>query len=110
MLVCDVTDALAQDRDRSGSAIYLATDTHWRPEAAAAVARALATFLGERVKMEKVSDPGYQVEESEVAVDVPYAAKCRRGIEEALVGLVWWCLNPNGVAIVCRDEGRWRRR
>jgi len=48
-------------------------------------------------------------EESEVAVDMSYAPKRRSGIEEALVGLVWWCLNPNGVAIVSRDE-RWRRR
>ncbi|MDZ7615729.1 MAG: hypothetical protein U1E05_01920, partial [Patescibacteria group bacterium] len=33
VVVCDVTDALAQYRDRSEGAVYLATDTHWRPEA-----------------------------------------------------------------------------
>ncbi len=47
VLICDVTDALTQFRDRSGQAVYLATDTHWRPEAMELAAAELARFLEE---------------------------------------------------------------
>jgi hypothetical protein len=49
-------------------------------------------------------------EETEISVDMSNASECRSRIEEALVGLVWWSLDPNGVAIVFSDEGRIRRR
>ena len=49
MLVCDVTDALAQYRDRSGSAVNLATDTHWRPEAMELAAAELARLIEETI-------------------------------------------------------------
>jgi len=49
VLVCDVTNALAQFRDRSGSAVYLATDTHWRPEAMELAAAELARFIEEKI-------------------------------------------------------------
>jgi alginate O-acetyltransferase complex protein AlgJ len=49
VLVCDVTDALAQYRDRSSSAVYLATDTHWRPEAMELAAAELARFVEEKI-------------------------------------------------------------
>ena len=49
VLVCDVTDALAQYRDRSGKSAYLATDTHWRPEAMELAAAELARFIEEEV-------------------------------------------------------------
>ena len=48
VLVCDVTDALAQYRDRSGDAVYLATDTHWRPEAMELAAAELARLIEEK--------------------------------------------------------------
>ncbi|MFC1596729.1 hypothetical protein ACFL5Q_02170 [Planctomycetota bacterium] len=48
VLVCDVTDALAQYRDRSGNAVYLATDTHWRPEAMELAAAELARLIEEK--------------------------------------------------------------
>ncbi len=48
VLVCDVTDTLAQYRDRSGSAVYLATDTHWRPEAMELAVAELARFIEEK--------------------------------------------------------------
>ena len=48
VLVCDVTDALAQYRDRSGKAVYLATDTHWRPEAMELAAAELARLIEEK--------------------------------------------------------------
>ena len=49
VLICDVTDALAQYRDTSGKAVYLATDTHWRPEAMGVAALHLARFLEQEV-------------------------------------------------------------
>ena len=49
VLVCDVTDALAKYRDRSGKAVYLATDTHWRPEAMELAAAELARFIEEKI-------------------------------------------------------------
>ena len=49
VLVCDVTDALAQYRDRSGNAVYLATDTHWRPEAMELAAAELARRIEENI-------------------------------------------------------------
>lgn len=64
--VFDPAPVLADLKRRTGKPVYLATDTHWRPEAAAAVARALAAFLREKVEWEDAPDPGYQVEEAEV--------------------------------------------
>ena len=52
VLICDVTDALAQYRDRSGGAVYLATDTHWRPEAMELAAAELARLIEERIVLD----------------------------------------------------------
>jgi alginate O-acetyltransferase complex protein AlgJ len=49
VLVCDVTDALTQYRDHSGKAVYLATDTHWRPEAMELAAAELARLIEEKI-------------------------------------------------------------
>ncbi len=49
VLVCDITDTLAQYRDRSGNAVYLATDTHWRPEAMELAAAELARLINEKI-------------------------------------------------------------
>lgn len=51
VLVCDVTDALARYRDRHGSEIYLATDTHWRPEAMELAAAELARLIEARIAL-----------------------------------------------------------
>ncbi len=51
VLVCDVTDALAQYRDGSGNAVYLATDTHWRPEAMELAAAELAGLIEEKIAL-----------------------------------------------------------
>ncbi len=48
VLVCDVTDTLTQLRDRSGNDVYLATDTHWRPEAMELAAAELARLIDEK--------------------------------------------------------------
>lgn len=49
VLVCDVAGALAQYRDRCASAVYLATDTHWRPEAMELAAAELAGLIQEKI-------------------------------------------------------------
>jgi alginate O-acetyltransferase complex protein AlgJ len=52
VLVCDVANALAQFRDRSGNAVYLATDTHWRPEAMELAAAELARFIEQKTALD----------------------------------------------------------
>jgi alginate O-acetyltransferase complex protein AlgJ len=44
---------------------YLATDTHWRPEAMEAVAEGLAAFIAGRVSLADAGDPGYRLERVE---------------------------------------------
>ncbi len=67
VLVFDPSPILTGIKRRTGKPAYLAADTHWRPEAAAEVAQALAAFLRESVPMDVAPDPGYQVEEAEIA-------------------------------------------
>jgi alginate O-acetyltransferase complex protein AlgJ len=45
VLICDVADALGKYRDRSGQAAYLASDTHWRPEAMVLAAAVLGRLI-----------------------------------------------------------------
>ena len=63
VLLFDPRDVL---RRSGGGPQYLATDTHWRPEAMEAVAEGLARFIAARVRLEPVDDPGYRIERSEV--------------------------------------------
>jgi alginate O-acetyltransferase complex protein AlgJ len=56
-------EALAE-ADR-GVPQYLATDTHWRPEAMALVAEGLAEFISARVSLPAVDDPGYRLDQAE---------------------------------------------
>lgn len=64
--VFDLSEGLVAERARSGLPQYLATDTHWRPDAMEGAARALARFVAERVSLPSVPDPGYQVERAKV--------------------------------------------
>jgi hypothetical protein len=57
VLVFDPTPTLRQTNPA-----YLASDTHWRPEAMATVAAKLASFIRESVSLPSVGDPGYQTE------------------------------------------------
>ena len=66
ILVFDAADALAGARRETGRPQYLATDTHWRPEAMARVADALAAFLEARVPMPAIDGPAYTRERREV--------------------------------------------
>jgi alginate O-acetyltransferase complex protein AlgJ len=64
VLVFDPSDALAAAR--TAGHLYLATDTHWRPEAMEVVAERLADFIGAHVRLPPATEPGYRVERSEV--------------------------------------------
>lgn len=45
VLIFDPSELLAEQRIKNGVPVYLETDTHWRPEAAATVAKSLAEFI-----------------------------------------------------------------
>jgi alginate O-acetyltransferase complex protein AlgJ len=56
VLLCDVTAVLARHCDISGNAAYLATDTHWRPEAMELAAMELARTLERRALLSAAVD------------------------------------------------------
>jgi hypothetical protein len=60
VLVFDIAPALVERRRTTGAPQYLATDTHWRPEAMAFAAEQLAAYLQAHVALPPVPDPGYQ--------------------------------------------------
>jgi alginate O-acetyltransferase complex protein AlgJ len=62
VLVFDPTPLLVEAHRASGQAQYLATDTHWNPEAMQRVARALAEFIRVRVGLPPAPSPGYTVQ------------------------------------------------
>jgi alginate O-acetyltransferase complex protein AlgJ len=64
VLVFDVAPALV-DAARAGAPQYLATDTHWRPEAMEAAAGALAGFIAERTPLPSVPPHAYRTEPRE---------------------------------------------
>jgi alginate O-acetyltransferase complex protein AlgJ len=63
VLVFDPSEMLAAAR-RSGPQ-YLASDTHWRPEAMEMVADRLSAVITTHVDLPAVADPGYRVERVE---------------------------------------------
>jgi alginate O-acetyltransferase complex protein AlgJ len=63
VLVFDPTAILAAERPASPQ--YMATDTHWRPEALEAVAEGLAAFLSAHVTLPAVPEPGFRLERTE---------------------------------------------
>lgn len=65
ILVFDPTPELVAIREQSGSPQFLATDTHWRPEAMQRAAEALAAFLLRHVTLPDLPPPGYRVEARE---------------------------------------------
>jgi hypothetical protein len=66
VLVFDAAPALMGAKARSGQAQYLATDTHWRPEAVESAAEKLKDFIQEHVPLPGLPPPGYRAERSEV--------------------------------------------
>jgi hypothetical protein len=65
VLVFDPAPALAAAR--VAGAQYLATDTHWRPEAMEAVVSHLAGLIRQRVSLPDVASPGFRIEERAVS-------------------------------------------
>jgi hypothetical protein len=65
--VFDPAPELVRARRETGRPQYLASDTHWRPEAMAIVARALAAVIRRRVPMPALSSPGYLIEPRDVS-------------------------------------------
>lgn len=59
VLVFDPTPLLIDRRLHTGRPQYLATDTHWRPEAVAYVAEALAAFVTRHLPLAPRPSPGY---------------------------------------------------
>jgi alginate O-acetyltransferase complex protein AlgJ len=66
VLVFDAAPALMGAKARSGQAQYLATDTHWRPEAVELAAEKLRNFIQEHVSLPGLPPSGYRAERSEV--------------------------------------------
>jgi alginate O-acetyltransferase complex protein AlgJ len=64
VLVFDPAAELTRLR-AAGAPAYLATDTHWRPEAMQQVAEALAKFVQQHVTLPPVTPPGYRAERRE---------------------------------------------
>jgi alginate O-acetyltransferase complex protein AlgJ len=64
VLVFDPSDALAGAR--AAAPQYLATDTHWRPEAMELVAERLSAFIAQHVTLPETTAPGYRIEESTI--------------------------------------------
>lgn len=62
VLVFDPAPLLVDAHRASGQAQYLATDTHWRPEAMQRAARALAAFVRAHVSLPPVPPPGFSVQ------------------------------------------------
>lgn len=59
VLVFDPAEELARLHHQTGEPQYLATDTHWRPEAMERVAEALAEFLRREAGLPEVPAAGY---------------------------------------------------
>jgi alginate O-acetyltransferase complex protein AlgJ len=62
VVVFDPALDLVRAHRESGRAQYLATDTHWRPDAVERVAASLANFIRARVSLTTVPSAGYRVE------------------------------------------------
>jgi alginate O-acetyltransferase complex protein AlgJ len=59
VLVFDPTPLLRSFEEENGQSAFLATDTHWRPQAMAAVAEGLAAVVQQRVALSERQAPRY---------------------------------------------------
>jgi len=67
VLVYDPAPQLVEQRAKTGAPQFLATDTHWRPEAMEFAARQLASFISEHATLPAAPSPGYRTEKLEVS-------------------------------------------
>jgi alginate O-acetyltransferase complex protein AlgJ len=63
VLVFDPSSALSAAR--SSGPLYLAADTHWRPEAMELTVERLGVFISSQITLPASSDPGYRIERVE---------------------------------------------
>jgi alginate O-acetyltransferase complex protein AlgJ len=81
VLICDVADALGKYRERSGNAVYLATDTHWTPEAVELAVAELARLIEAEIPLDATTAIRYvhlPPEEIENLGDIAMMLKMRR--------------------------------
>jgi hypothetical protein len=102
VLVFDPSEALATARLAGPQ--YLATDTHWRPEAMEAVADLLAGFIAAQLHLPPAPDPGYQIDRPEIH---------NRGDAARMLDLPedWSLFPPEAVwlrRVLQPDESPWR--
>jgi len=64
--VFDVAPLFVEAADANGKLLYLATDTHWRPETMELAARKLAAFIRQHTDLQPVPPPKYKQEEEEI--------------------------------------------
>jgi alginate O-acetyltransferase complex protein AlgJ len=64
--VFDPAPDLVEIARDTGQPQYLATDTHWRPEAVRRTASALAQLIAREITLPAVAQPGYRIEAREV--------------------------------------------
>ncbi|HXV63993.1 MAG TPA: hypothetical protein VEK15_25060, partial [Vicinamibacteria bacterium] len=67
ILVFDPLPVMLEIKSGTGTPLFLATDTHWRPETVEALAPRLAAFIGEHVGLPSLPSPDYRVRESVVS-------------------------------------------
>jgi alginate O-acetyltransferase complex protein AlgJ len=67
VLVFDPRPLMLDLKRRWSTPLYLATDTHWRPETVQAIARELSVFVTEHIDLPEVPSPCYQVQTVELA-------------------------------------------
>ncbi len=66
VLVFDAAPVLMEAKIKVGQAQYLATDTHWRPEAVERAAEGLKEFIHQHVSLPLLPPSGYRAERSEI--------------------------------------------
>jgi hypothetical protein len=67
VLVFDPVSVLIEAKAKGGQPQYLASDTHWRPEAMELVAEKLNDFIRERVALPPLPPSGYRAERSGIS-------------------------------------------
>lgn len=67
ILVFDPLPVMLAIKPGTGTPLFLATDTHWRPETVEAMASRLAAFVDEHVELPSLPSPDYRVRETVVS-------------------------------------------
>jgi alginate O-acetyltransferase complex protein AlgJ len=116
VLVFDPAPALVEEKLRSGQPQYLETDTHWRPEAVALVARRLNEFIGQNVTLPTRPPAGYQRQPLKVSNlgDIAVMMKLPAGqtlyppqavtVQQVTRGVAQWRPDPGADVLLLGDS------